>query len=506
MYSYILLRLHDEDLSKATLDESKDTNHIQMDIWDNIYVKYEHEVCPYIFKPYEILDHTDIKDGVEISLFRIKDRLILLNEIVTSDVESGGAGLYVPALQNEEHCVIDFFALHTIEQLHVILDGFFSWKALTYSILTLPIEEIRVYFGEYIALYFYYLQWLTQSLIPLSILGFIATILQGIFNDILFTGIEFVSLAAVVYSIVIPIFWRRKEFQIAERWGTLRFDQNERHIPEFKGKYQRSTVDGSVEEYYSASLRNIKRFMSTIIMILCLAALIGSVFGVIFLRVFVANTNLTWGSYMISIANALIIMIFNGFYGKFAEVLNSWENYKTFSAYENNLIVKIFLFRFINSYASLYYLAFFRQFEEDTTLYCETDECMADLRSQLAIIFITQIVVSNALELWGVQGKKLIGACCKLCCCRPSESAVSFFTDNEKDSILVQYGSEIYLRTFDDYCEVLIALGYSTLFIVAFPLAPFLCLLAFIIEARIDGYKLCKAHRRPFPRYILSIL
>lgn len=38
-----------------------------------------------------------------------------------------------------------------------------------------------------------------------------------------------------------------------------------------------------------------------------------------------------------------------------------WENYRTKTDYEDALIYKVFLFEFVNSYGSLFYLAFFRQ-------------------------------------------------------------------------------------------------------------------------------------------------
>ncbi len=78
--------------------------------------------------------------------------------------------------------------------------------------------------------------------------------------------------------------------------------------------------------------------------------------------------------------------------------------------------------------------------------------------------------------------------------------ALSYFTGDEKDSIWAQYSSEIYERTFDDYCEILVSFGYATLFVISFPLAPLAAFVGCIVEARIDGYKLCKLTRRPFPR------
>ena len=49
--------------------------------------------------------------------------------------------------------------------------------------------------------------------------------------------------------------------------------------------------------------------------------------GIVLLRVWVANTNVEFGDNIVSIANALVIMFFNGFYGFIATKLNDWGEY-----------------------------------------------------------------------------------------------------------------------------------------------------------------------------------
>lgn len=50
-------------------------------------------------------------------------------------------------------------------------------------------------------------------------------------------------------------------------------------------------------------------------------------------------------------------------YVLFVERFLCWyfsENHRTQTSYDDGLIVKLFAFQFVNSYASLYYIAFFR--------------------------------------------------------------------------------------------------------------------------------------------------
>ena len=77
------------------------------------------------------------------------------------------------------------------------------------------------------------------------------------------------------------------------------------------------------------------------------------------------------------------------------------ENHRTDSDYNNSLIAKNFLFKFINSYNSLFYLAFFRQFEGAEDLQCtDATDCLIDVRDQLIILFLLAILLNNFLELY----------------------------------------------------------------------------------------------------------
>merc|ERR1719270_2359649 len=54
-----------------------------------------------------------------------------------------------------------------------------------------------------------------------------------------------------------------------------------------------------------------------------------------------------------------------------------------------------------------------------------------------------------------------------------------------------------HMALFDEYLEMVIQYGFVTIFVSAFPLAPFFALLNNIFELRLDAKKLLVHHRRP---------
>ena len=58
--------------------------------------------------------------------------------------------------------------------------------------------------------------------------------------------------------------------------------------------------------------------------------------------------------------NSLWISISNILFAELAKYLNHWENHRTQTEFEDALILKTFTFQFINSYTSLFYIAFIK--------------------------------------------------------------------------------------------------------------------------------------------------
>ena len=68
-----------------------------------------------------------------------------------------------------------------------------------------------------------------------------------------------------------------------------------------------------------------------------------------------------------------------------------------------------------------------------------------------------------------------------------------------------EYGGFEIDGTFEDFAEVLIMYGYAVLFAAVYPPAPLLCAMLFIVELRVDGFKIFNIVQRPFPKRAASI-
>ena len=69
--------------------------------------------------------------------------------------------------------------------------------------------------------------------------------------------------------------------------------------------------------------------------------------------------------------------------------------------------------------------------------------------------------------------------------------------DPSKPRWLLDYSMISYEGLFDEYLEMVLQFGFVTIFVAAFPLAPFFALINNWVEIRLDSQKLVTETRRP---------
>jgi len=124
-------------------------------------------------------------------------------------------------------------------------------------------------------------------------------------------------------------------------------------------------------------------------MIILVISFIYSLFS---LKARLVNGNI-WHDYKISFYIACIngaqIKIMNYIYYYIAEYLNNWENHFSLSSKNNSFAKKLILFDFVNSYSSIFYIAFVKPYHEG----CINNNCRKEIETQMYSIFLVYICV-----------------------------------------------------------------------------------------------------------------
>uniref|UniRef100_A0A8C3EDG8 Anoctamin n=1 Tax=Corvus moneduloides TaxID=1196302 RepID=A0A8C3EDG8_CORMO len=205
--------------------------------------------------------------------------------------------------------------------------------------------------------------------------------------------------------------------------------------------------------------------------------------------------------------NFMIIMSLNVVYEKVAYLLTDLEHPRTESEWENSFALKMFLFQFVNLNSSIFYIAFFlgrfagrpgkynKLFNRWRLEECHPSGCLIDLCLQMGVIMVLKQMWNNFMELgypllqnwWSRRKMKRRG--------QSMENKISL-PQWEKDWNLQPMNLH---GLMDEYLEMVLQFGFTTIFVAAFPLAPLLALLNNIIEIRLDAYKFVTQWRRPMP-------
>lgn len=270
-------------------------------------------------------------------------------------------------------------------------------------------------------------------------------------------------------------------------------------------------------------------FMSSIGVIfflsLILAAAVGTVvYRLVMMEVFsYADSMRSFALIIVSITtsviNLLFILAISYLYNYLALKLTDWEYPRTQSEFESSYTVKVFLFQFINYYASVFYVAFYKgNFSgipgrklfgirpED----CDLSGCMVELVILLGTLMFGKILYNVAIGFFNpvlltfTRGLKLkIPDTYSVRTERQRrerhkkmETVVNKVPRWEWDYALTPVYDQF---LFNEYLDIVIQFGFVTLFITAFPLAPVFALINNMLEMRTDAYNFTVAQRRPLP-------
>ncbi|NWU15374.1 ANO2 protein, partial [Cephalopterus ornatus] len=207
------------------------------------------------------------------------------------------------------------------------------------------------------------------------------------------------------------------------------------------------------------------------------------------------------------IINLVVILILDEIYGAVAKWLTEIEIPKTEKTFEERLILKAFLLKFVNSYAPIFYVAFFKGrfvgrpgryvyvFEGYRMEECAPGGCLMELCIQLSIIMLGKQLIQNNLFEIGIPKLKKLFRKLKDERTEPKEMDTNQSKDPQQWDL--DYTLEPFTGLTPEYMEMIIQFGFVTLFVASFPLAPLFALLNNVIEVRLDAKKFVTELRRP---------
>uniref|UniRef100_A0AAX7VS99 Anoctamin n=1 Tax=Astatotilapia calliptera TaxID=8154 RepID=A0AAX7VS99_ASTCA len=254
-----------------------------------------------------------------------------------------------------------------------------------------PLDDICDYFGVKIAMYFAWLGFYTTSMLYPAVIGFVLWMLTESDQTSRDICCVVFALFNVVWATLFLERWKRRGAELAYKWGTLDApaESLEEPRPQFRGIKRCSPITGCEEFYYPPWRRRLFRWLVSLpICILCLCFVFLVMLICFELQEFVMGIKEMprLARFIPKIMLAITVTACDEVYRKIACWLNDMENYRLQSAYEKNLIIKMVLFQFVNSYLSLFYIGFYLK-------------DMERLKEMLATLLIIRQFLQNVKEV-----------------------------------------------------------------------------------------------------------
>ncbi|KAM4847054.1 anoctamin-1 isoform 2-T2 [Thomomys bottae] len=431
-----------------------------------------------------------------------------------------------------------------------------------------PIDLVRKYFGEKIGLYFAWLGAYTQMLIPASVVGIIVFLYGCATVDDNIPSMEmcdqrnnitmcplcdrtcsywkmssacatarashlFDNPATVFFSVFMALWaatfmehWKRKQMRLNYLWDLTGFEEDEDHPrAEYEARVLQKSLQKELKHKETDKVKLTWKdrfpayFTNLVSIIFMIAVTFAIVLGVIIYRISMAaalamnsspsvrsNIRVTVTATAV-IINLVVIILLDEVYGCIARWLTTIEVPKTEKSFEDRLIFKAFLLKFVNSYTPIFYVAFFKGrfvgrpgdyvyiFHSFRMEECAPGGCLMELCIQLSIIMLGKQLIQNNLFEIGIPKMKKFIRYLKLRRRRLHDHEEHVRKPQQRYE--VDYNLEPFAGLTPEYMEMIIQFGFVTLFVASFPLAPLFALLNNIIEIRLDAKKFVTELRRP---------
>ncbi|RHZ03867.1 hypothetical protein DYB26_009900, partial [Aphanomyces astaci] len=207
--------------------------------------------------------------------------------------------------------------------------------------------------------------------------------------------------------------WKRKRAEMLCNWGLPAPDGGSAGglvSAEFHGDFVVDTATNEVRRIveFPMSVRTLRIYVGMPLLMAMVALAVLSFIGMKDLRARnAAASSDDTAAFMpvISALNAVAIILLDKVYSKVAHGLTHWENHRTVSDFESMLALKLFWFKFINAFMSLFWTAFVDR---------EFDRLRYDLMTILFFRQASTILMSNLVPLLQVRYRAAVTVNCAL--------------------------------------------------------------------------------------------
>ena len=460
--------------------------------YQHINGKYDNsaELAPLYRRTHE---HTGFRgdNEQERTLFNSMRRLKLLWSCLNEPPSCGGAGVAVEKFVARGK-ILAALAMHDPRERKALYE---HWVHAPYFSLpnALPLEAYKEYFGEKQGLLMAFKAHITTGYLVMAVFGIAVMLWWGFTGDA--TGDGSVALYAgfvALWSVLNTESWRRKERELALKWGMVGFEAQQSRRPQFKGiQGMDDAVTGRPGAFFPPHRRAARVSLGVVIGSLCVALCL------LFLALCVVYKATPGNATMGTVVNSVGIILFKVGYEKVAVLLTDAENWMTDTVYADKLVCKLTAFNFINSYFSLFFTIFgycafwgnhgdlqmcrmgaFRKLQQDLGILLAIQIFASNLTSFL-LPYLQ--LVKNMREQGGLDAAGLVQDMS-----RPGVEFLLVECDEQLDNIKA---------TSMEATQY----GYVTLFSAAFPGAPFMTCINNLVGLRTDGYKYLCTYRRIQP-------
>ncbi|XP_059681724.1 anoctamin-1 isoform X7 [Gavia stellata] len=339
----------------------------------------------------------------------------------------------------------------------------------------------------------------------------------------------FFSVFMALWAATFMEHWKRKQMRLNYRWDLTGFEEEEEAVKDHpRAEYEAKVLEKSLRKEHKHKETDKEKltwkdrfpaYLTNFVGIIFMVGLtFAIVFGVIIYRISTAaalaisSTPSGRSSVRVTVTataviiNLVVIIILDEVYGCIARWLTQIEVPKTDKNFEERLIFKAFLLKFVNAYTPIFYVAFFKGrfvgrpgdyvyiFHSFRMEECAPGGCLMELCIQLSIIMLGKQLIQNNLFEIGIPKMKKFIRYMKLKRRRSLDHEEHM---KKKQRYEVDYNLEPFAGLTPEYMEMIIQFGFVTLFVASFPLAPLFALLNNIIEIRLDAKKFVTELRRP---------